>query len=114
MARAVDISMRKLTFEELPGVLGSAVLNLLRRGVDGSLRLSADRWSLASVEEAAVVFRSQLADPLDEVQVLEVPRQDVQQLTWDRLPKQQARSQVRFHLTTGDLWTFSGQLNEPD
>jgi hypothetical protein len=34
-------------------------------------------------------------------------------VAWDRLPKQQARSQVRFHLASGDLWTFSGTLAEP-
>ena len=34
------------------------------------------------------------------------------QLVWDRLPKQQVRSQIRFVLANGDLWTFSGQVNE--
>ena len=43
---------------------------------------------------------------------LEVHLQDVEQLVWDRLPKQQVRSQIRFVLTNGDLWTFSGQVDE--
>jgi hypothetical protein len=37
---------------------------------------------------------------------------DVQRLTWDRLPKQQVRSQIRFFLANGDLWTFSGTVDE--
>jgi hypothetical protein len=30
---------------------------------------------------------------------------------WDRLPKQQARSQIRFFLSCGDVWTFSGGVD---
>ena len=70
------------------------------------------RWRLASVEPRVVMFRS--VPPPDELeQVLEVLKDDVERLTWDRLPKQQVRSQVRFHLTSGDLMTFSGTLGEP-
>jgi hypothetical protein len=36
----------------------------------------------------------------------------VEKLTWDRLPKQQQRSQIRFYLNNGDLWTFSGSVDE--
>ena len=43
---------------------------------------------------------------------LEVHLHDVEQLVWDRLPRQQVRSQIRFVLANGDLWTFSGQVNE--
>jgi hypothetical protein len=44
---------------------------------------------------------------------LEVPLENLVQVTWDRLPKQRARAQVRFHLRDGDLWTFSGRIGEP-
>jgi hypothetical protein len=104
--------VQDLTFDQLSHVLGDATLNLLRRGADGSLRLSADRWRLASVEPRVVMFRS-VPPPDEPEQVLEVLKDDVERLTWDRLPKQQVRSQVRFHLTSGDLMTFSGTLGEP-
>jgi hypothetical protein len=43
---------------------------------------------------------------------LEVRLEDVERLVWDRLPKQHVRSQIRFVLVSGDLWTFSGTVNE--
>ena len=104
--------MRTLTFEELRPLAGDSVLNLLRRCADGSLRLSADRWQLAEVSPEAVVFHSVAATPAER-QTLELPLSDIARVTWDRLPKQQARSQLRFHLASGDLWTFSGPLAEP-
>ena len=39
-------------------------------------------------------------------------RADIARIVWDRLPKQQVRSQLRFFLTNGDVWTFSGQVDE--
>ena len=38
---------------------------------------------------------------------------EVARITWDRLEKQKSRSQVRFHLKSGDLLTFSGRLPDP-
>jgi hypothetical protein len=43
---------------------------------------------------------------------LEVRLDEVEELVWDRLPKQQVRSQIRFVLVNGDLWTFSGTVDE--
>ena len=37
---------------------------------------------------------------------------EVDQVVWDRLPKQTVRSQLRFVLANGDLWTFSGTVDE--
>jgi hypothetical protein len=105
--------VRDLTIADLRPVLGSSTLNLIRRGADGSLRMSVDRWRLAEVEPEAVVFRSIPAEPPAAEQVLEVLLVEVERITWDRLPRQQARSQLRFHLRSGDLWTFSGALAEP-
>jgi hypothetical protein len=105
--------MRDVTLDELRAVLRSCALNLIRRGADGSLRLSADRWRLDEVKADAIVFRSLRRDAADAEQVLEVDLSGVERVTWDRLPKQQARSQVRFHLANGDLWTFSGELVAP-
>ena len=105
-------SVRELTVDELPFLLGASALNLLRRGADGSLRLSADRWRLAEIEADAIVLRSlptgQPED--DEEQILRVPLSRINRLTWDQLPRQCKRSQVRLHLKGGDLWTLSGEL----
>jgi hypothetical protein len=87
---------------------GDAYFNLLRRGADGSLRLSSDHWRLD--EATPELFRFSARE--DDAPPLEVRLNDVEQLVWDRLPKQQTRSQIRFVLANGDLWTFSGQVNE--
>ena len=87
---------------------GDGYFNLLRRGADGSLRLSADHWRLdeATHEVFRFVAREEDAPPL------EVRIEDIERLVWDRLPKQQLRSQIRFMLANGDLWTFSGTVDE--
>jgi hypothetical protein len=87
---------------------GDAYFNLLRRGADGSLRLSSDHWRLD--EATAEMFRFSARD--EDAPPLEVQLQDVEQLMWDRLPKQQVRSQIRFVLANGDVWTFSGAVDE--
>ena len=43
---------------------------------------------------------------------LVVGRQDIARIVWDRLPRQQVRSQIRFYLANGDVWTFSGHVDE--
>jgi hypothetical protein len=100
--------------DQFPRLLGLTPLNLLRRGADGSLRLSADRWIFERADEAAIVFRSDHPPGDPERQTLEVPRSDLRRVTWDRLPRQRTRAQLRFHLTNGDLWTFSGPIDAPD
>jgi hypothetical protein len=105
--------VRELAFEELPAVAGASSLNLIRRCADGSLRMSVDRWQLSGVDQELVVFRAPGQQPEEPEQVLELSRDEVERVTWDRLPKQQARSQIRFHLRNGDLWTFSGSLSDP-
>jgi hypothetical protein len=87
---------------------GDAYFNLLRRGADGSLRLSHDHWRLTEAADEAFRFAPQEED----APPLEVRRQDVARIVWDRLPKQQVRSQIRLYLATGDVWTFSGQVDE--
>ena len=37
---------------------------------------------------------------------------EIERITWDRLPRQQERSQIRFHLRGDEIWTFSGRLDE--
>ncbi|GAC1318923.1 MAG: hypothetical protein NVSMB2_13940 [Chloroflexota bacterium] len=87
---------------------GHAYFNLLRRGADGSLTLSTDHWRLQRQDDVRLVFeaREPEAPPLD------VPLDDIQRLAWDRLPRQQARSQIRVYWRNGDIWTFSGHVDE--
>ena len=87
---------------------GEAYFNLLRRGADGSLVLSADHWRLNELTDE--VFRFEARE--DDAPILEVRLDDVERLVWDRLPNQQVRSQIRFVLTNGDVWTFSGTVDE--
>jgi hypothetical protein len=91
--------------------LGHGRFNLIRRGHDGSLVLSVDRWRCTGIEGNTLRFDAvdpQSGDPPPLLLALE----DVAQATWDRLPKQQTRSQVRFQMQNGDLLTFSGQVDE--
>ncbi len=87
---------------------GERYFNLIRRGADGSLVLSADRWRATALVDEALEFVAQdeTAPPL------RLLLADVDRVTWDRLPRQQVRSQIRFYLTSGDLWTFSGTVDE--
>jgi hypothetical protein len=75
--------------------------------------MSVDRWQLSEVGPESVVFRAPSERPEEAEQVLQLARVEVERVTWDRLPKQQARSQIRFQLRNGDLWTFSGTLTDP-
>jgi hypothetical protein len=86
---------------------GDAYFNLLRRGADGSLKLSTDHWRLDAATDDAFRFGAR-----EETSAIEVRHQQVERVVWDRLPKQQLRSQIRFYLTNGDVWTFSGQVDE--
>src|SRR5207244_10858108 len=83
---------------------GDAYFNLLRRGADGSLTLSHDHWRLAEATEQTLRFAGRHAD----APPLEIRRADVQRVVWDRLARQQVRSQIRFYFAQGDVWTFSG------
>jgi hypothetical protein len=87
---------------------GDAYFNLIRRGADGSLKLSADHWRLDDASDAGFRFSARE----DDAPPLEVRADDVARVVWDRLPKQQVRSQIRFFLSNGDLWTFSGNVDE--
>src|SRR5438552_15256684 len=87
---------------------GDRYFNLIRRGADGSLSLSADHWRLVQVTDSAFCFSAREAD----APPLEVRTEDVARLVWARLPSQQVRSQIRFHLGNGDVWTFSGEIDE--
>ena len=87
---------------------GDAYFNLLRRGADGSLSLSMDHWRLDAATDARwrFVAREAEATPLD------ITLADLARVVWDRLPKQQVRSQIRLLFVNGDVWSFSGSVDE--
>ena len=93
-------------------ILEGRSCNLIRRGGDGSLVMSADRWRLAERGLAALTFIAEPPAPPDAAP-LTIELADVGRLAWDRLPKQQTRSQVRFYLRNGDVVTLSGTLGDP-
>jgi hypothetical protein len=93
-------------------LLDGVSLNLIRRGADGSLVLSRDHWRLSSLVEDAFTFIAEPPAPPDH-DPLVIALADVESITWDRLAKQEARSQVRFRLKNGDLQTFSGRIPDP-
>ena len=99
---------RALDLPTAARLLGLGFFNLIRRGADGSLVLSADKWRLDAQTPDELRFAAQSP----EAPPLLLALADVAEVTWDRLPKQQARSQVRFRLRSGDLWTFSGSVDE--
>jgi hypothetical protein len=98
----------ELDFSTAARAFGDAYFNLIRRGADGSLKLSHDHWRLTEATDDAFHFAPREQDAPS----LEVRRADIARSVWDRLPKQQVRSQLRFYLTNGDVWTFSGQVDE--
>ena len=93
-------------------ILKDVSLNLIRRGDDGSLVLSMDHWRFASLADDTLTFTPEPPAP-PETEPLVIPLADVASISWDRLKKQQARSQVRIRKTNGDLLTFSGRLPDP-
>ena len=86
--------------------------NLIRRGADGSLVMSTDHWLLSSVDDEAFTFSAEPPAPTETPPTI-IRLAEVARITWDRLSKQQERSQVRFRMQSGDLQTFSGRLPDP-
>lgn len=87
-------------------------LNLIRRGADGSLVMSTDGWRLTAVSDEALTLTADPPAPPDHPPTV-ILLVEIERITWDRLEKQKARSQVRFHMRSGDRITFSGRLPEP-
>jgi hypothetical protein len=87
---------------------GGGYFNLIRRGADGSLTLSTDHWRLEQATPEAFHWSARE----DDAPVLVLPIEQIERQAWDRLPRQQHRSQIRFYLVNGDLWTFSGSVDE--
>ncbi len=104
--------MHDIDPETAERVLDGRACNMIRRGGDGSLTMSADKWRLAERTPTALTFVAEPPAPPD-LAPLTIELADVERLAWERLPKQQVRSQVRFFLRNGDVVTLSGSLGEP-
>jgi hypothetical protein len=103
---------RTLTPAEAAALLEGIRLNLIRRGADGSLVMSTDHWLLTAVADEAFTFTAEPPAP-PETPPTVIVLADVERITWDRLSKQQERSQVRFRMQSGDVQTFSGRFADP-
>jgi len=103
---------RPLAPAEAALLLDGVSLNLIKRGADGSLVMSTDHWRLAAVDDEAFRFVAEPPAPPDTPHTV-IWLADIERISWDRLTRQQQRSQVRFRLRGGDLHTFSGRLPEP-
>ncbi len=102
---------REIDLEVAIALLAVGPFNLLIRGDDGSLVMSADKWR--SVGVVGDVVRFEAVDPAGGAPPpRDIPLLEVARISWDRLPRQQVRSQVRFRLRNGDLLTFSGTVDE--
>ena len=104
--------MTELDAATAAAILKDVSLNLIRRGGDGSLVLSMDHWRFASLTDDILTFTPEPPAP-PETEPLVIPLSDIASISWDRLQKQQSRSQVRIRKTNGDLLTFSGRLPDP-
>ena len=104
--------MHEIDPETAERVLDGRTCNMIRRGGDGSLTMSADKWRLAARTTTALTFVAEPPAPAD-IAPITIVLAEVERLAWDRLPKQQTRSQVRFFLHNGDVVTFSGALSDP-
>jgi hypothetical protein len=104
---------RTLTPAEAATLLEGIRLNLIRRGADGSLVMSTDHWLLSSVDDEGFTFAAEPPAP-PETPPTVIRLAEVDRITWDRLTRQQERSQVRFRLKNGDLQTFSGRFADPE
>jgi len=103
--------MRDLDPATAAATLSGVSLNRIRRGVQG-LVMSNDRWRLIHSDDAAFTFKAEPPVPPD-LEPFVIHLDEVERITWDRLARQQVRSQVRFHLKNGDVLTFSGHLPDP-
>jgi hypothetical protein len=84
--------------------------NFLRRSAELELSMSGAKWRLAERTPDALTFRAVGPDGALLPEAMTLPLSDVERITWDRLPKQQSRSQFRFHHHSGEQWTFSGHV----
>jgi hypothetical protein len=102
--------MQEIDVAAAARALEAADCNFLRRSADLELSMSGAKWRLAERTPETLTFRAVGADGELLPDAMTLSLRDVERITWDRLPRQQSRSQVRFHLRDGAQWTFSGHV----
>ena len=104
--------MQEISPSDAERLLNGGGLALIRRPADGGLVMSADRWRLAEHTDEELIFEA-APTPSGTADPIRVRRREIQRLSWDRLPKQRRRSQVRILLASGEMLTFSGEIGDP-
>ncbi len=104
--------MREISVETAARALESTGFNFLRRTAELTLSMSGARWRLAGRTPEMLTFRPLAPSGLLLPEEMTLELADVERITWDRLPRQQSRSQIRFHFWSGELWTFSGHVDD--
>jgi hypothetical protein len=102
--------MQEITLDTAVRALEAAEFNFLRRTAELTLSMSGARWRLAERTPDTLTFRALDADGAFLADEMALPLADVERITWDRLPRQQSRSQLRLHLRNGEMWIFSGHV----
>ena len=102
--------MREIDVDEAASALESTDFNFLRRSAELTLSMSGAKWRLAERAPETLTFRAVAPSGALLPDAMMLTLSDVDRITWDRLPRQQSRSQIRFQLHSGELWTFSGHV----
>ena len=102
--------MRDISLDEAARALEATDCNFLRRSAELELSMSGAKWRLAERTPEMLTFRAVAPDGALLPDAMTLPLGDVERITWDRLPRQESRSQIRFHYHSGELWTFSGHV----
>jgi hypothetical protein len=102
--------VREIDLDEAARALEATDCNFLRRSAELELSMSGAKWRLAERTPEVLCFRAVGPDGALLPDTMTLPLGDVERITWDRLPKQESRSQIRFHHHSGELWTFSGHV----
>ena len=104
--------MREIDLDTAARVLESGGYNVLRRSAELGLSMFGGRWRLVERGSDQLTFRPVTSSGATLPDEVNLALGDVARITWDRLAKQEKRSQVRFHFHSGELWTFSGTVDE--
>jgi hypothetical protein len=102
--------LAELSLQAALDLLASTSFNLLKTTSEGALVMSADHWRLSHRQGDALVMDAEPAAGEEVAAPLVVAFDDVERITWDRLPRQRRRAQIRLYFRNGDRWTFSGYI----
>ncbi|MCC7104423.1 MAG: hypothetical protein IT307_04710 [Chloroflexi bacterium] len=102
--------MAELSLQAALDLLASTSFNLLKTTAEGALVMSVDHWRLSTRQSGALVMGAEPTPDGNVAEPLVVAFDDLLRITWDRLPRQRKRAQIRLYFRNGDRWTFSGHM----